>query len=133
MSNDLVADMLTCIRNAQRAGHRSVRVRNSRMVKAVLEVLKKEGFVEGFAVKKEEKRPWEELEVTLKYYGPHEPVIAKLERISRSGRRVYSPAQSLPIVARGLGVCIVSTSEGVMSDREARRRKLGGELVARVA
>lgn len=133
MAYDLIADMLTRVRNAQRIGLRSVRVRDSRMVRSVLEVLKREGLLESFQVCKDRNDAFSEVEVTLKYYGPHQPVITKISRVSRSGRRVYAGYGDLPAVSRGLGMSVVSTSQGVMSDREARRKKIGGEVVAVVS
>lgn len=133
MSNDWIADLLTRIRNAQRAGHRSVHVRSFKAGRAILEVLKKEKFIEGFEEKKEEGCCFPVVEVVLKYYGPHDPVIKRLERISRSGRRIYKGRKELPRVARGLGMSIITTSCGVVSDREARKLKIGGEVIAIVA
>ncbi len=126
MVSDSIADLLTRVRNAQRAGHKSVKVTYSRMAKAVLDVLVKEGLVEGYDASDASAG----LSVFLKYYRPYEPVISQAKRISKCGRRVYVGADELPKIAKGLGVCVVSTSRGVMSDREARKQKIGGELLA---
>ena len=133
MVNDLIADLLTRIRNGQRAGHRSVRVPSFKLGRAVLEVLKKEKFIESFEEKKDSSGKWSVCEVYLKYFGPHEPVISRVERVSRAGCRVYKGFKDLPVASRGLGISIVSTSQGVLSGREACRRKLGGEVIAIVA
>lgn len=133
MSQDLIADALTRIRNGQRAGHKSVKVRASKPVKCMLEVLSNEGFVERVTETVGEKPAFTEYEVVLKYYAPHEPVISRAVRVSTSGRRVYARFEDLAKVARGLGITIVSTSQGIMSDREARRRKVGGEVLASIS
>lgn len=131
MSNDLVADLLTRIRNSQRAGHRSVRVRTSKLVESILSVLKTEGFIESFDKKVAlENENHTEFDVYLKYYETGEPVIGIANRVSKSGRRMYAGADDLPKVRSGLGISILSTSSGVMSDREARKKKVGGEVLA---
>ena len=132
MVNDLVADVLTRVRNAQRVGHKSVKVPTSRMTRGILDVLTKEGFIDGYD-KVETGRGFSQYDVRLKYYAPYEPVISQARRVSKSGRRVYVGAEDLPKVAHGLGICIVSTSSGVVSDREARKLKVGGELLAFVS
>lgn len=133
MATDTIADCLTRIRNSQRAGHKAVRVMFTKQVKAVLEVLKSEGFIEGYETRKGETLKENAYEVFLKYFGPGEPQITLMRRVSKPGRRVYQRCGDLQKVRAGLGISIVSTSQGVMSDREARKRKLGGELVAQVA
>lgn len=130
MVNDPIADLLTRIRNAQGAHHSSVRAPSSKVAKAVLKVLKDEGFIGDFTDVPETKFP--ELEIGLKYYESGEPVMGKIVRVSSPGRRVYSESKHLPKVSSGLGISIVSTSQGMMSDREARKRGIGGELVAKV-
>ena len=132
MSTDPIADMLTRVRNAQRAGHKSVRVPYSKVSQSILEVLKTEGYIEGYELKKETESGFAELDAWLKYYGPHEPLIRSLRRISKPGCRVYRKAGNLPQIAGGLGITIVSTSQGVMSGHEARKRKIGGEVIATV-
>jgi len=133
MINDPVADLLTRIRNSQRAGHKSVRIRKSKMAERILSVLKDEGFVGYFDLKKDAQNKFEEFEVGLKYYGSGDPCIRSIKRVSTPGQRRYAAVDYLPRVDCGLGISIVSTSEGVMSDREARRRKVGGELLAKVS
>jgi len=130
MVNDSLADLLTRIRNAQKAYHRTVMVPVSKMGKSVLEALKKEGYIDTFDTEKV--GAFEEFKVFLKYDEEGEPLIASLRRISSPGRRQYSRVKKLPKVNSGLGVCLVSTSQGVMTDREARRLGIGGEVLATV-
>ena len=132
MTTDLIADALTRIRNAQSAHHKSVRVLKSKAAKLALEVLKKEGFVQGYTEKTDEQSPFGGYEVALKYYSSGEPLISQARRVSKPGKRVYTAAEDLPKVFSGLGISIVSTSQGVMSDREARKRGIGGEVWASV-
>lgn len=127
---DPIADMFTRIRNAQMAGKRAVRMPSSRVKLALATVLKDEGYVADFQVQTKEGKP--ELEVALKYY-EGKPVIARLERVSRSGLRVYRGKNDLPKVLNGLGVSIVSTSSGIMTDANARQKGLGGEIIGIVA
>lgn len=128
---DPIADMLTRIRNAQAVKHRVVRVPASKQKAALLSVLSAEGFVDAFhEVSNDAGRP--ELEVSLKYHGGL-PVIAELRRISRPGLRVYKSKAELPKVKAGLGIAVISTSRGVMPDREARRLGLGGEVLCFVS
>jgi len=127
---DPIADMLTRIRNAQRAEKPTVAIPASRVKAAIAQVLKDEGYVEDFAVRSLEGRPT--LEISLKYYAG-KPVIEKIERVSRPGLRIYKPKDDLPKVMNGLGVAIVSTSRGVMTDRKARGLGVGGEVLCIVA
>ena len=127
MITDPIADLLTRIRNAQRVGHRSVDVLGSKMAERVLTVLRTEGFVESFE-KVTEKHIM--FRVALKYYGTGEPVMTDIKRVSKPGRRVYSTKDKIPRVHSGLGIAILSTSQGVMSDREARHKNVGGEILA---
>jgi small subunit ribosomal protein S8 len=128
--NDPIADMLTRIRNAQGAEKLSVAMPASRVKAAIAQVLKDEGYVDDFAVRELEGKPT--LEIRLKYYAG-KPVIEKIERISRPGLRIYRPKDDLPKVMNGLGVAIVSTSRGVMTDRKARGLGVGGEVLCVVA
>jgi len=130
MLTDSIADILTRIRNAQRAGHKVVHVRASKMAERVLTVLQKEGFVDGFEIKTETAKKFPEISVFLKYFSSGKPMISKARRVSRPGKRVYAPFEKLPRVDSGLGIAIISTSQGVVSDREARYRKIGGEVLA---
>ncbi|OGA20874.1 MAG: 30S ribosomal protein S8 [Betaproteobacteria bacterium RIFCSPLOWO2_02_FULL_67_26] len=127
---DPIADMLTRIRNAQGAEKPSVAMPASKVKAAIAQVLKDEGYVEDFAVRELEGRPT--LEISLKYYAG-KPVIEKIERVSRPGLRIYRPKDDLPKVMNGLGVAIVSTSRGVMTDRKARGLGVGGEVLCIVA
>ncbi len=126
---DPIADMLTRIRNGQKARKQQVTMPSSNIKAAIAKVLEAEGYIEGFGVGGEQKRP--ELTVELKYYRGT-PVIERLRRVSRPGLRVYRGKGDLPQVMGGLGVSIVSTSSGVMTDREARSRGEGGEVLCEV-
>jgi len=127
---DPIADMLTRIRNAQASEKKSVAMPASRLKSAIAQVLKDEGYIEDFAVREGEGKP--QLEVGLKYYAG-KPVIERIERVSRPGLRIYRPKDELPKVMNGLGVAIVSTSRGVMTDRKARGMGVGGEVLCIVA
>ncbi|GGP23986.1 30S ribosomal protein S8 [Silvimonas iriomotensis] len=127
--HDPIADMLTRIRNAQRADKASVTMPSSKLKVAIAQVLKDEGYVESFSVAGDVKR---ELTIELKYYAGR-PVIERIERVSKPGLRVYKGSDSIPQVMNGLGVAIVSTSKGVMTDRKARANGVGGELLCFVA
>ena len=129
MLTDPIADLLTRIRNAQASRHRSVRVIDTKGSRAILEVLKKDGFIESFSSVKTE-GPQKECDVVLRYYESGEPLITRIQRVSRPGQRQYSQVSDLPKVFSGLGISIVSTSQGVMSDRDARKLGIGGEVVA---
>ena len=127
---DPIGDMLTRIRNAQQRGKNKVLSPSSRLRERVLAVLQQEGFIRGFATTElEGGRP--ELEIELKYFDG-EPVIRDIRRVSKPGRRVYASVQSLPTVFNGLGVSILSTSKGVMSDSDARQNNVGGEVICTV-
>ena len=127
---DPIADMLTRIRNAQSAEKPTVAMPASKVKAAIAQVLKDEGYVEDFAVRELEGRST--LEISLKYYAG-KPVIEKIERVSRPGLRIYRQKDALPKVMNGLGVAIVSTSRGVMTDRKARGLGVGGEVLCIVA
>ncbi len=127
---DPIADMFTRIRNAQLTGKRVVSMPSSRVKLALATLLKDEGYVTDFQVRSNEGKP--ELEIALKYY-EGKPVIERLERVSRSGLRVYRGKNDLPKVLNGLGVSIVSTSSGIMTDAHARQKGLGGEVIGIVA
>jgi small subunit ribosomal protein S8 len=125
---DPIADLLTRIRNAQQARHPSVSMPSSKLKVAICEVLKREGYIEGFQVDGEAKAT---LSVELRYYQGR-PVIEEIRRISRPGLRAYRGATELPRVRDGFGVSIVSTSKGVMTDREAKAQGFGGEVLCTV-
>ncbi|MEW6118493.1 MAG: 30S ribosomal protein S8 [Pseudomonadota bacterium] len=128
--SDPIADMLTRIRNAQSVEKATVSMPSSKVKVAIAKVLKDEGYIDDFAVRGETGKP--ELEIQLKYYAGR-PVIEHIERISKPGLRIYKGAQELPRVMNGLGVAIVSTSSGVMTDRHARAKGVGGEILCVVA
>ena len=127
---DPIADMITRIRNGQRAQKSSVSTPASRMRGAILDVLKSEGYIRGY-VKTESDDGKPSFEVELKY-SEGQPVIVEIQRISRPGRRVYSGVNDLPRIYNGLGISIISTPQGVMSDIEARKQHIGGEVLCRV-
>jgi len=128
--SDPVADMLTRIRNAQGVAKTDVTMPASKLKAAIAQVLADEGYIEGFQVLPNEGKP--ELRIGLKYYAGR-PVIARLERVSRPGLRIYRSRNHIPQVMNGLGVAIVSTSRGVMTDRKARATGVGGEVLCIVA
>lgn len=127
---DPIADMLTRIRNAQAVAKTAVSMPSSKLKVSIAQVLKDEGYIDGFSIRENEGKG--ELEIGLKYYAG-EPVIEKIERVSRPGLRIYKRRDELPRVMNGLGVAIVSTSKGVMTDRKARATGLGGEVLCIVA
>jgi small subunit ribosomal protein S8 len=128
--HDPIADMLTRIRNAQMVNKPSVSMPSSKVKIAIAKVLKDEGYVEDFAVQPNDGKP--QLQIGLKYYAGR-PVIESIDRVSRPGLRVYRASDSIPKVMNGLGVAIVSTSQGVMTDRKARAAGIGGEVLCVVA
>lgn len=127
--SDPIADMLTRVRNAQMVNKTSVSMPSSKLKAAIAAVLKDEGYIEDFQVSGD-KKP--ELEITLKYYAG-QPVIERIDRVSRPGLRIYKGSKSIPQVMNGLGVAIVSTPQGVMTDRKARATGVGGEVLCFVA
>ena len=128
--NDPLGDLLTRIRNAQRRGRSTVTSPASKLRLHVLEVLQREGYIRGFTEVEKEGR--KELDIELKYYDGA-PVISEIRRISKPGRRVYSAVRDLPLVRNGLGISVLSTPKGVMSDNEARTQNVGGEILCRVS
>ena len=124
---DTIADLLTRIRNAQAAKHDTVEVPASNMKKAIAQILLDEGDVKSYSVTEDGKQGM--ITITLKYVGK-QPVIKGLKRVSKPGLRIYSNAQDLPKVMKGLGVAIISTSKGIMTDRAARKENVGGEVLA---
>ena len=128
MVNDRVADMLTRIRNANAMKYKTVEIPGTKMTKGIADILTKEGFINGYEVNK--LAVGEMLVVNLKYSKSKERVITGLKRISKPGLRVYVKAEEMPRVLNGLGIAIVSTSEGLMTDKEAREKNLGGEILA---
>ena len=128
--SDPIADMLTRIRNAQATEKASVFIPASKVKRAIAQVLKDEGYIDGYAVHEETGKP--ELEIALKYYAG-KPVIERIERVSRPGLRIYKGRDAIPQVMNGLGVAIVTTPKGVMTDRKARQTGVGGEVLCYVA
>jgi small subunit ribosomal protein S8 len=136
--HDPIADMLTRIRNAQLVGHTEVTMPASRLKASIAQVLKQEGYIEDFAIRNKggadgkDSSAKKELAIGLKYYAGR-PVIERIERVSKPGLRVYKGHDDIPRVMNGLGVAILSTSRGVMTDRKARADGLGGEVLCIVA
>jgi len=128
--SDPIADLLTRIRNAQMVAKASVSVPSSKVKVAIAQVLKDEGYIDGFQIKSNDGKS--ELEIALKYYAGR-PVIERIERVSRPGLRVYKGSKAIPQVQNGLGVAIVTTPKGVMTDRKARAAGIGGEVLCYVA
>jgi small subunit ribosomal protein S8 len=132
MMTDPIADMLTRIRNANVAMHDQVRMPSSKQKVALAGILKKEGYIEDFAVADDTTRPGSVLTVTMKYSPERQRTISGLRRVSKPGLRVYIKADKIPRVLGGLGVAVLSTSKGLMTDREARKQRMGGEILCEV-
>ncbi len=130
MMMDRIADMLTRIRNAQTAGIEKIELPASNTLLSVAEILKEEGYIA--AVKAYNHKGHRYLRLTLRYDDEGAPVIREIQRVSKPGRRVYSGAEDLPRVRRGYGVAVVSTSQGIMTDKKARAAKIGGEVLCTV-
>ena len=130
MMTDPISDMLTRIRNSVAVGHQRVTMPSSKMKESLARILTSEGFIDRYEVK--EKGASSELMLVLRYGDRRTPAIQGVRRISKPGHRVYRGASELPRVEGGLGVAVVSTSQGLLPDREARRRRLGGEIVCEV-
>ncbi len=129
-TSDSISDLLTHIRNAMRSGHEKAHVDASRQREAIVKLLAAEGYVAGY--KTVEAEPQNQIQVRLKYDGEGEPAIGGLQRVSKPGRRVYKRAAEIVPVLGGLGISVVSTSRGLMTDRQAREKKLGGEILFNV-
>ncbi len=125
---DKIADMLTRIRNANQMRYTEVEVEGTKMTKGIAQILKDEGYIEDYSYNKN--TTGDKMVLTLKYGAKKERVITGLKRVSKSGLRVYAPADKLPKVLNGLGIAIISTSKGLMTDKEARKNGLGGEVLA---
>ncbi|MCS7279610.1 MAG: 30S ribosomal protein S8 [Thermodesulfobacteriaceae bacterium] len=130
MMTDPIADMLIRIKNALSARHKTVLIPASKLKLAILRVLKEEGYIEDFDYIEE--KPQRKIQINLKYDENKRPVISGVRRISKPGRRIYMGYKDLPRVMNGLGIAIVSTSQGIMTDHEARKRKLGGEVICEI-
>src|ERR1041385_1455034 len=129
---DPVADMLTRIRNANVAMHDDVAMPSSKLKEALAKILEREGYIEGFAIADDPARPGRTLTVRMKYTPERKRTISGIKRVSKPGLRVYTQADKLPRVLGGLGVAILSTNQGLLTDREARERKVGGEVLCHV-
>ena len=129
---DPIADMLTRIRNGNVAMHDQVRMPSSKLKESLAAVLEREGYIDGFSVKDSETRPGRTLEIKMKYAPDRSRTISGIRRVSKPGLRVYTGADKLPRVLGGLGVAVLSTSHGLMTDREARQRRVGGEVLCYV-
>jgi len=132
MLTDPIADMLTRIRNANTAMHDEVRMPSSKQKVALAAVLEKEGYIGGYAVAPSTKGPGDVLTISMKYSADRSRTISGLRRISTPGLRVYRKSDAVPRVLGGLGVAVLSTSQGLMTDREARKRNVGGEVLCYV-
>jgi small subunit ribosomal protein S8 len=129
---DPIADMLTRIRNGNVAMQESVKMPSSKLKESLANILKREGYIEDYRVHEENGRPGRVLEIAMKYSAERQRTISGLRRVSKPGLRVYTTADHLPRVLGGLGVAVLSTSQGLMTDREAHRRKVGGEVLCYV-
>ena len=129
---DPIADMLTRMRNANVAMHDTVRMPSSKLKESLAAVLEREGYISGFSAADDPNRPGRVLEIRLKYTEDRDRVIGGLKRVSKPGLRIYCRADRLPRVLGGLGVAVLSTSQGLMTDREARQRRMGGEILCYV-
>ena len=129
---DPVADMLTRIRNANTAMHDDVAMPSSKLKESLATLLHKEGYINAFNVADNEETPGKTLTIEMKYSPTRARVISGIKRVSKPGLRVYSKSTDIPRVLGGLGVAVVSTSQGLMSDREARKRRMGGEILCYV-
>ena len=129
-STDFVADFLTHIRNASRAGKEKVTTRSSRLTVRLVEILKEEGFIDNFKSFNEGNKNF--VRVHLKYLRGKQPAIQGIRRVSKPGRRIYVGSEEIPRVVGGLGISVVSTSRGILVDREARKARVGGEVICKV-
>ncbi|MDP9402928.1 MAG: 30S ribosomal protein S8 [Actinomycetota bacterium] len=129
---DPIADMLTRVRNANTAMHDTTKMPSSKLKEALAAILEREGYIDGFRVHDDPARPGRVLEITMKYTPDRARTISGIRRISKPGLRVYIKAGKLPRVLGGLGIAVLSTSQGLMTDREARQRRVGGEILCYV-
>ena len=129
---DPIADMLTRIRNANTAMHDSVRMPSSKLKVSLAKILEREGYIGGFNVVTNDGKPGSTLEITMKYADNRARTISGIQRVSKPGLRVYTAADRLPRVLGGMGVAVLSTSEGLLTDKEARQRRVGGEVLCYV-
>ena len=127
--SDPIGDMIARIKNAQLRNHKKVKLPSSKFKIKIAEVLKSEGYIIDYKVSQESNKPY--LEISLKYNSGN-PVISSIQRVSKPGRRIFSRAESLPKINNGLGIAIISTPKGVMTDIDARKQKIGGEIICKV-
>ena len=127
--SDPIGDMLARLKNSQKRNHKKIELPSSKFKMKIAEILKSEGYIVDYEVKSEQNKS--NLEISLKY-SSGSPVISSIERVSKPGRRIFYSAESLPRVNNGLGIAIISTPKGVMSDMDARKQKLGGEVICKV-
>ena len=127
--SDPIGDMIARIKNAQLRNHKKVELPSSNFKVKILDILKSEGFIIDYKINKETKKPI--VMIDLKYHSGN-PVISTIQRISKPGRRIFSSAESLPKINNGLGIAIISTPKGVMTDIDARKQKVGGEIICKV-
>ena len=127
--SDPIGDMIARIKNAQVRNHKKVQLPSSKFKVKITEVLKSEGYIIDYKVSQETNKPY--LEISLKYHSGN-PVISTIQRVSKPGRRIFSRAESLPKINNGLGIAIISTPKGVMTDIDARKQKIGGEIICKV-
>jgi small subunit ribosomal protein S8 len=130
MMTDPIADMLIRIKNALMARHKTVVVPGSKLKLEIARILKEEGYIEDYRVIEE--KPQKKIEIVLKYDEKKRPVIAGIKRVSKPGRRIYRGYKELPKVLNGMGIAIISTSQGIMTDHEARKRRVGGEVICEI-
>ena len=129
---DPIADMLTRLRNANTAFHDDVAMPSSKVKEALAGILAREGYISGFRVSEDATRPGRRLTIRMKYTPDRRRTISGIKRVSRPGLRVYTKAESVPRVLGGMGIAILSTNQGLMTDREARERRMGGEVLCHV-
>ena len=129
---DPIADMLTRVRNANTAFHDDVRMPSSKLKEALARILEREGYIEGYSVEDDPTKPGKRLTIKMKYTTDRQRTISGLRRVSRPGLRVYTKAEAVPRVLGGLGIAVLSTNQGLMTDREARERRVGGEVLCQV-
>ena len=127
--SDPIGDMIARIKNAQLRNHKKVKLPSSKFKIKIAEILKSEGYIIDYKVSQESNKPY--LEINLKYNSGN-PVISSIQRVSKPGRRIFSRAESLPKINNGLGIAIISTPKGVMTDIDARKEKVGGEIICKV-
>ena len=127
--SDPIGDMIARIKNAQLRNHKKIQLPSSKFKVKIAEVLKSEGYIIDYKVSQESNKPY--LEISLKYHSGN-PVISSIQRVSKPGRRIFSRAESLPKINDGLGIAIISTPKGVMTDIDARKQKIGGEIICKV-